>query len=150
MLTRSILGNLRADRACASMARRRADYGGRVSTPRHLPAVPFLPLPDIAQELGVIITKVHQMVRDRTIIAVRVDGVWQVPADFLADGEVVRGLPGTITLLTDAGYDDTEIIDWLFAEDQDAAQRGEATSAMALLRAGGVREVHRRAQISGF
>lgn len=101
----------------------------------------YRPLPDIAEALGIIITKVHQLLRDRALIAVRVNGVMQVPAEFLADGEVLRGLSGTITLLTDAGYGDQEIIDWLFAGED---------SAIGLLRAGQLREVHRRAQVAGF
>jgi hypothetical protein len=103
----------------------------------------FRPVPDIADALGVIVTKVHQLLRDRTIIGVRRDGVLMIPAEFVAGGEVVKGLTGTITLLSDAGFDDAEIIDWLFAPEQ-------GSTAMAELRAGRVKGVHRRAQVSGF
>jgi hypothetical protein len=101
------------------------------------------PVPDIAEALGVIVTKVHQLWRERTIIGVRRDGLLLIPAEFVADGDVVRGLTGTITVLTDAGFDDEEILDWLFA-----AEAG--TTAMAELTAGRVKGVHRRAQVSGF
>lgn len=103
----------------------------------------FRPVPDIAEALGVVVTKVHQLLRDRTIIGVRRGGVLSIPAEFIADGEVVRGLTGTITVLTDAGFDDDEILDWLFASD-------DGSSAMAELTAGRVKAVHRRAQVSGF
>ena len=96
--------------------------------------------------LGVIVTKVHQLLRDRAVVAVRRDGVLVIPADFFDGGEVVRGLSGTITLLTDAGFSDDEIIDWLYAPDTGG---GDGT-AMADLRAGRVKDVHRRAQIAGF
>lgn len=100
-------------------------------------------VPDIADALGVIVTRVHQLLRDRTVIAVRRDGKWVVPAEFVFDGEVVRGLAGTITVLTDAGYTDDEIVTWLFADE-------DGSSAMAELRAGQIKAVHRRAQVAGF
>ena len=104
----------------------------------------FVSVPEIAETLGVVVTKVHQLLRDRTLVALRRDGVLRVPAEFVQEGQVVKGLTGTITLLTDAGYDDEEIVDWLFAADADAG------SPMAWLRAGRSREVHRTAQASGF
>lgn len=103
----------------------------------------FRPVPDIAEALGVIVTKVHQLLRDRVIIGVRRAGVLMIPAEFVDGGEVVRGLNGTITVLTDAGFDDAEIIDWLFAPES-------GSTAMAELTAGRVKGVHRRAQVSGF
>jgi Trk K+ transport system NAD-binding subunit len=103
----------------------------------------LLSVPDIADVLGVSVTRVHQLLRDRVIIAIRRDGVLRIPAEFVADGEVVRGLAGTITLLTDAGFADHEILDWLFESDA-------GSSAMAELLDGRVKSVHRRAQVSGF
>lgn len=103
----------------------------------------FSPVPDIAEALGVIVTRVHQLLRDRALIGVRRDGVMTIPAEFVIDGEIVRGLAGTITLLTDAGYGDSEIIDWLFAPES-------GLTAMAELRSGRIKGVRRRAQVSGF
>ncbi|MEO7124962.1 MAG: Rv2175c family DNA-binding protein [Nakamurella sp.] len=103
----------------------------------------FRPVPDIAEALGVIVTRIHQLLRDRALIGVRRDGVMTIPADFVADGEIVRGLAGTITLLTDAGYGDSEIIDWLFTPES-------GLSAMAELRSGHIKSVRRRAQVAGF
>ena len=94
---------------------------------------------------GVVVTKVHQLIRDRAVVAVRRDGVVQIPAEFIADGAVVKGLTGTITQLTDAGYEDQEIIDWLFAEDDSLPG-----SPITALRENRGREVHRRAQVAGF
>lgn len=105
----------------------------------------YLPIPDLAERLGLVVTKVHQLLRDRTLIAVRRDGILSVPAEFVAGGQVVKGLPGTITLLTDAGYADAEIVDWLFTADPTLPG-----TPMAALREGRSREVHRRAQASGF
>lgn len=73
----------------------------------------MLSLPDVAERLGLSITRVHQMVCDGQLLALRRAGV-VVPADFLSGREVVKGLPGTITLLRNDGYSPEEILRWLF------------------------------------
>lgn len=104
-----------------------------------------MPVPDIASALGMIVTRVHQLLRERQLVATRVDGVLRIPAEFILDGLVVKGLPATITLLSDNGYTDPEIIDWLFAADDSLPGR-----PITALRENRGREVHRRAQVSGF
>ena len=105
----------------------------------------YVPVPDIAEALGVVVTKVHQLVRERVLLTVRRDGVLTVPAEFVADRAVVKGLAGTITLLTDAGYADQEIIDWLFTADDSLPG-----TPIQALRGDRGREVKRRAQSAGF
>jgi RNA polymerase sigma factor (sigma-70 family) len=78
------------------------------------PEVVVLPLPDVAQRLGLPVTRIHQMLRDGQLLCVRRHGIAMVPAEFLSGREVVNGLPGTITLLRDAGYSNEEIVRWLF------------------------------------
>jgi hypothetical protein len=58
---------------------------------------------------------------------------------------VVKGLSGTITVLRDGGYSDTDILRWLFA-DEDSLPGTPIES----LRAGRHREVKRRAQAMAF
>ena len=121
------------------------------NTPDSSPAVVdagpprLVPVPDIASTLGMIVTRVHQLLRERQLVATRVDGVLRIPAEFIQQGAVVKGLPATITLLTDNGYTDPEIIDWLFASDDSLPGR-----PITALRENRGREVHRRAQVSGF
>ena len=105
----------------------------------------LVPVPDIASALGMIVTRVHQLLRERQLVATRVDGVLRIPAEFLQNGVIVKGLPATITLLTDNGYTDPEIIDWLFTSDDSLPGR-----PITALRENRGREVHRRAQVSGF
>ncbi|SDP23987.1 hypothetical protein SAMN04515671_3377 [Nakamurella panacisegetis] len=105
----------------------------------------LVPVPDIASALGLIVTRVHQLLRERQLVATRVDGVLRIPAEFVQNGAVVKGLPSTITLLSDAGYTDPEIIDWLFTPDDTLPGR-----PITALRENRGREVHRRAQASGF
>ncbi|PWU48453.1 hypothetical protein DLJ47_28315 [Micromonospora sp. S4605] len=59
----------------------------------------WLTLPDVAERLDVSISKVHQMVRDRELIAVRRDGVRRIPVDLVANRTVLKHLPGVLTLL---------------------------------------------------
>ncbi len=105
----------------------------------------FIPVPDIADGLGVPVTKVQQLIRERQLLAVREGGVLRVPAEFVLDGEVVKGLPGTINLLTDGGYTDDDILGWLYADDDSLPG-----SPIDALRQNRGTEVKRRAQAAGY
>ena len=74
-------------------------------------------LPDVAARLGVSVTRVHQMLRDNQLLAVRRAGVVGVPDVFFSDTAVVKPLPGLITVMRDAKYTDEEILEWMFTED---------------------------------
>jgi hypothetical protein len=92
--------------------------------------------------LGVTPAKVRTMIRDHELAAA-VSGPGagpRVPADFIQDGLVVKGLPGLLTVLHDGGYDDREIIAWLFI---DAELPGRPIDALRENRGS---EVKRRAQ----
>lgn len=103
--------------------------------------VATLTVADVAAQLSVPVARVQQLVRDGQLLAVRRDGAMVVPADFLDENAVIKGLPGTIILLRDGGYSDEEILRWLFAEDDSLPG-----TPVASLRAGRHREVKRRAQ----
>ncbi|MDR7321627.1 hypothetical protein J2S44_001877 [Catenuloplanes niger] len=105
----------------------------------------WLTLPDVAERLDLGISKVHQMIRDRALLAVRRDGIMRVPAELVANSTVLKHLPGVLTLLHDAGYNDQEALEWLYAEDDTLP--GSPASALAGPRA---TEVKRRAQAAGF
>ena len=105
----------------------------------------WINLPDVAEKLGVSISKVHQMIRDGDLLAVKRDGIRVVPADLVANSIVLKHLPGVLTLLRDAGYNDEEALRWLYAPDETV----DGCGAKGL---GGdrAREVKRRAQALGF
>ncbi len=71
-----------------------------------------------AAELGVTVAKVRTMIRDHELAAaVPSDGAGQqIPADFIQDGLVVKGLPGLLTMLHDGHFDDRECIAWIFTD----------------------------------
>ena len=105
----------------------------------------WVSLPDVSEKLGISISKVNQMVRDGQLLAVKRDGVRVVPAELLANGTVLKHLPGVLTLLRDAGYNDEQALGWLYEPDK--ALDGNAARALGGHQA---REVKRRAQALGF
>jgi hypothetical protein len=102
----------------------------------------WLHLPDVAARLNIPPGRVKQLLRDRKLLAVtRPDGKVGVPAAFLDGDQVVKGLHGTLTLLLDCGFDDTEALRWLFTEDDTLP----GTPIQAIVKHRGT-EVNRRAQ----
>jgi hypothetical protein len=115
-------------------------------------------LPAVASMLGVPVTKVHQHLRERHLIAVRRDGVVVVPKIFFDDsGHVVKSLPGLLVVLHDGGYHETEILRWLFTRDssltisRDGASEPQPNARpVDALHSHQAREVVRRAQAMAY
>lgn len=102
----------------------------------------WLPLPEVADRLGIPMGRVKQLLHDRKLLAVRrPDGTLAVPAAFLDGEHIVKGLHGTLTLLCDCGFDECEALRWLFTADESLP--GTPITAIAERR---VTEVNRRAQ----
>ena len=101
---------------------------------------------EAARRLSVTPAKVRTMIREHELAAaVPTPGAGpHVPADFIQDGFVVKGLPGLLTLLHDAGYDDRECIAWIFTDDDLPGRPIDA------LRENRGSEVKRRAQAMGY
>jgi hypothetical protein len=97
--------------------------------------------------LQVSVSKVRQLIREHHLAAaVPVPGGGQkVPAALVMDGQVVKGVPGVLTVLHDAAYDDREAITWLFTPDDSLPGR-----PIDALRENRGSEVKRRAQAMGF
>ena len=110
-------------------------------------SVPVLQLVDVAKQLDLVITRVHQLLHDRRLLAVKRDGVLGVPEAFFDDtGAVLKGLPGLIAVLHDGGFGDKEILEWMFRPDPTLA----GGSPIAAMRTHSAREVMRRAQALAF
>jgi hypothetical protein len=107
--------------------------------------VDLLTLPEAAEALGVPVNRVHQQLRDGHLVGIVADGRRCVPAAFIVDGVVVKGLPSVITQLRDARNTDDEIVDWLFRDDDSLPG-----SPIDALRANRGSEVKRRAQVAGY
>ncbi|OBH46028.1 Rv2175c family DNA-binding protein [Mycobacterium intracellulare] len=122
------------------------------------PDEPIYDLPRVAELLKIPVTKVHQQLRDGHLVAVRRgEGVVVPQVFFTQSGEVVKSLPGLLTILHDGGYHDTEIVRWLFTRDpsltvtrdgsKDAISNARPVDA---LHAHQAREVVRRAQAMAY
>lgn len=116
----------------------------------------WLPLPDVAERLGIDVGKVRRLVQETKLLAVRHGErkILSVPARFLiataAGGwQVVPSLQGTLVLLADAGFSDEEAIGWLFSPDPSLATLGTGVppqTPIDALAAGHKTEIRRRAQ----
>jgi hypothetical protein len=102
---------------------------------------------EAGRRLGVSVSKVRQLIREHQLAAaVPTAGAGQrVPADLVMGGTVVKGVPGVLTVLHDAGYDDREALTWLFTADDSLPGR-----PIDALRENRGTEVKRRAQAMGF
>lgn len=115
-------------------------------------------LPTVASMLGIAVTKVHQHLRQKHLIAVRREGVLLVPKLFFdAHGQVVKSLSGLLVVLHDGGYADTEIVRWLFTPDpsltisRDGASEAQPNARpVDALHSHQAREVVRRAQAMAY
>jgi excisionase family DNA binding protein len=106
----------------------------------------WLTVPEVAERLGIPVSRVKQLLRDRKLVAVqRPSGAYSVPAAFLDGDQVVRGLHGTLTVLFDCGFDEPEALRWLFTADDSLP--GTPIQAIAEHRC---TEVNRRAQALAF
>ncbi len=115
-------------------------------------------LPTVAGLLGIPVTKVHQHLRERHLVAVRRAGIVVVPKVFFDDtGHVVKSLSGLLVVLHDGGYGNTEIVRWLFTRDpsltirRDGSTEGQANARpVDALHSHQAREVVRRAQAMAY
>jgi hypothetical protein len=113
----------------------------------------WLTVPEAADRLDVRVTRVHQLVKNGALLAVRRDGIWKLPADLVPDlrspagrtSNLARHLAGVLTVLRDAGYSAEAALTWLYTPD-DTLPEGSPAAALAQRPT----EVKRRAQALGF
>lgn len=106
----------------------------------------MLSLAEVSTELGLSENKVRQLLRDGQLIAIRRKGDLLVPADFLTGATPVKGLTGLLTVLGDAGFTRTEMLRWLYTEDESLP----GVTPINALRTNHGTEVKRRAQAMAF
>lgn len=107
----------------------------------------WLTLPEVAERLDLPVNRARQLIKERQLVAVRRGErrVLSVPAAFLDGTQILKGLPGTLTLLADNRYSDEESVRWLFTPDESLP----GTPVQALAENRGT-EVRRRAHALGF
>jgi Rv2175c C-terminal domain of unknown function len=94
----------------------------------------WLTIPEVAERLSLPVSRIKQFLRERKLLAAFLDG-----------DHIVRGLHGTLTLLVDCGFAETEAVRWLFTVDDSLP--GTPIQAIAEHRG---TEVNRRAQALAF
>jgi len=106
-------------------------------------------VPDIAERLGVPLSRVRQYLTDRELLSLRIGerNVVSVPAKFVTDEGPRPELKGTFTVLADGGMGDEAILRWLFTPDESLPVEGAPVDALL---AGHKTEVRRRAQALAF
>ncbi|MDH2428692.1 Rv2175c family DNA-binding protein [Sphaerisporangium sp. TRM90804] len=106
----------------------------------------WLPLSEVGRRLGLSTGRAKQLLKEKKLLGVRRGGSEpEVPAIFIDGDDVVKGLPGTLTVLSDSGYDVVASLRWLFTADDSLPG-----SPIAAIAAGRHTEVKRRAQALAF
>ncbi|NYH50871.1 transcriptional regulator [Nocardiopsis sinuspersici] len=105
----------------------------------------WLTLKEAAQPLGVSPNRIKTLIRENRLMGVVRGGELSIPAAFVDGHDLVKGLPGTVMLLSDAGFSTEEALRWLFTPDDSLP--GTPIQAMRENRG---TEVRRRAQSMAF
>ena len=106
----------------------------------------LLSMQQVADKLGLPITRAYDLLQDRKVIVWDSPEGKRVPLAFFNDkGSIAKHVTGVITVLTDGGYDDEEILRHLFTADDSLPGR-----PIDALHGHLAREVIRRAQASAF
>lgn len=107
----------------------------------------WLTLPEVAERLSLPVNRTRQLLKEHQLVAVRrpESKVLSVPAAFLDGPQILKGLPGTLTLLADNRFSEEESVRWLFTPDESLP----GTPVQALAENRGT-EVRRRAHALGF
>lgn len=115
--------------------------------PQLLAEEKLLTLAEVAEKLDLPITRVFDLLNARKFIVWRnAEGERLVPeAFFNTKGVISKHVSGVITVLSDNGWDDNEILAHLFTEDESLPGR-----PIDALHGHLAREVIRRAQASAF
>ncbi|GAB3081279.1 Rv2175c family DNA-binding protein [Corynebacterium aquatimens] len=122
------------------------DFGGEYDIAELLKGEKLLPFADVAERLGVPVTKVHDYVSNGKLVACRIDGIKVIPEVLLDEnGELSKFVAGAITVLYDGGFNQEEVLHYLFTEDETLPGR-----PVDALHGHGAREVIRRAQALAF
>jgi Rv2175c C-terminal domain of unknown function len=94
-------------------------------------ATGWLPLPDLAEQLGETVSTLRLWVRERKLIVIErgTPPIKQVPSDFVRDGHLLKGLTGALTVLRDAGFSERQAVRWLLTDS--SALEGRPVDLMA-------------------
>lgn len=78
---------------------------------------------DLVERFNATPGRIHRMIEDHVLAAVRVDGVLRIPSEFVQGNEPLPALRGTLLVLLDAGFSDDEAVDWLMNVNDELGER---------------------------
>lgn len=78
----------------------------------------WLPVPDVAELLGVTPSQVRRLIEDRALLATPIDGIVCVPRDFIHGSEPLAYIAGTVTVLIDGGFSEADALWWLISPEE--------------------------------
>lgn len=105
----------------------------------------YVTIPELCERWSLTPGKLHRLVEEHHLGAVRVDGVMKVPAEFALEDGPLGSLRGTLLALLDAGFADDEAVAWLLEENDELGER-----PIAALLAGRKSAVRRATQALAF
>ena len=74
----------------------------------------WLTLKDAASQLGISSGKLHRLIEQHFLFAVKHEGELRIPAELIVDGEPLASLRGTLLVLLDAGLTIEQAAAWLY------------------------------------
>jgi excisionase family DNA binding protein len=107
----------------------------------------WLTVPECAEALGVSLSRVRELIKDRSIVSQRrgENNAVYIPAGQIMQGDggphVLATVHGTVLVLADAGFGDDDIVEWLLSPHEQLEG-----SPLDALRAGQRAHVRRLAQ----
>lgn len=89
----------------------------------NLPAeTEYVTIPELVERWGLAVSKIHRLLEEHHLAAVRIDGVLRIPADFARGAEPLSPLRGTLLSLFDAGFSNDEAVAWLLAPNDELGE----------------------------
>lgn len=105
----------------------------------------YVTIPELCERWGTTPSKLHRLIEDHYLAAVKIDGVLRIPAEFVRPDEPLNSLRGTLLALHDAGFDNEQAVAWLLNENDELGER-----PISSLRAGRKSAVRRATQALAF
>lgn len=87
------------------------------------PEPSYFTIPELVERFSLTPGKLHRLIEDNYLAAVRVNGVLSVPTEFVQDDHPLPPLRGTLLVLLDAGFSTDEAVDWLLAVNDELGER---------------------------
>lgn len=78
----------------------------------------WITVPEAADLLGIPAGKVRRFIEEHYLIAIKRDGILNIPSEIIVEGEPLPSLPGTMIVLLDSGLSYDEAFRWLYTHEE--------------------------------